>query len=91
MKHENNCETSPVGFPVNVPIKQETFSNWAKAIVVPNIWTCEPANDNDVVEVCNLAAQNGWTVRARGIMHNWSPLAVTPDLPNYDKLLLVEQ
>ncbi|WP_405206493.1 cholesterol oxidase substrate-binding domain-containing protein [Aquimarina sp. LLG6339-5] len=90
MKTENIPRESLIGFPVNVPVKQETFSNWAKAIVVPNIWTCIPANENDVVDVCNWAAQNGWTVRARGIMHNWSPLAVTPNLPNYDKLLLVD-
>jgi hypothetical protein len=86
MKNEN----TPVGFPTNVPVKQEIFSNWAKAIVEPNIWTCAPANENDVVDVCNWAAKNGWTVRVRGIMHNWSPLAVTPNLPNYDKLLLVD-
>ncbi len=88
MKTENNQVLE--GFPPNIPVKQETFSNWANAIVVPNIWTCVPANEKDIAKVCNWAASNGWTVRARGIMHNWSPLAVTPNLPSYDKLLLVD-
>lgn len=78
------------GFPPNITIKQETFSNWANAIVVPNVWTCIPANEEDVIAVSTWAATNGWTVRARGIMHNWSPLAITPNLSSYDKVLLID-
>jgi hypothetical protein len=90
MENDIYVEKSLAGFPVGIPVKQEEFINWAKAIAVPNVWTCAPANAEDVVTACNWAAQNGWTVRPRGIMHNWSPLAVTPNLPNYDKVLLID-
>lgn len=90
METNTYLQNSLANFPPGIPVKQEDFSNWARAIVVPNLWTCTPATDTDVVTVCNWAAQNGWTVRPRGIMHNWSPLAVAPNQPNYDKVLLVD-
>jgi hypothetical protein len=80
----------PAGFPVNIPISQEPFINWAKTIQTPPVWTCAPRTDSDVVAACNWAAQNGYKVRPRGIMHNWSPLSATPDLPAYDKLLVID-
>lgn len=48
-------------------------------IVVPNVWTCVPQSADDVVKVCNWAAGAGYKVRARGIMHTWSPITVTAD------------
>jgi hypothetical protein len=80
----------PPGFPVNIPIRQEAFINWSKTIHTPPVWTCAPRSPDDVVSACNWAAKNGYQVRPRGIMHNWSPLSVTPGLPSYDKLLLVD-
>src|SRR3954453_17264187 len=68
---------APNGFPPGIPVSQETFENWALMIKVPNVWTCEPQSEDDVVRVCNWAVQAGFTVRARGIMHGWSPLTVT--------------
>jgi hypothetical protein len=73
--------TTPPGFPSGIPIQQELFENWALAIKVPNVWTCVPQTEDDVVRVCNWAAGAGYTVRPRGIMHTWSPLTVTNDEP----------
>jgi hypothetical protein len=87
---EDNPGSRPPGFPVTIPIKQEQFINWDKTIDVPGVWTCEPRSGDDVAAACTWAAQNGYTVRPRGIMHNWSPLSVTPGLPSYDKLLLID-
>lgn len=73
----------PSGFPQGIPVIQETFENWSQMIVVPNVWTCAPTSEDDVVRVCNWAAGARYRVRARGIMHGWSPLTVTQaDGPN---------
>jgi FAD/FMN-containing dehydrogenase len=68
--------TPPPGFPSGIQVVQETFENWAQMIDVPNLWTCIPDTEADVVRVCNWAAGAGFTVRARGMMHTWSPLTV---------------
>jgi hypothetical protein len=65
------------GFPSGILLKHETFKNWCLAIKVPKVWTCEPQNPDDVVRVCNWAAGANFQVRARGIMHTWSPITLT--------------
>jgi hypothetical protein len=72
-----NNSSAPTGFPSDIAVSKETFENWAQMIKVPNAWTCVPQTEDDVVRVCNWAAKAGFTVRARGIMHGWSPLTVT--------------
>src|SRR5205085_8223835 len=69
--------SSPPGFPSNIPISRETFENWSQGIKVPNVWTAVPQSYDDVVAVCNWAVGAGYKVRARGIMHTWSPLTLT--------------
>src|SRR4051812_11696961 len=78
----------PAGFPEGIPIGTETFENWAQMIDVPNVWTCIPTTEDDVVTVCNWARQAGFTVRARGMMHTWSPLTVTQGESTTDLLLV---
>jgi len=80
----------PPNFPADVEITQETFENWSLAINVPNLWTCVPKTEAQVVEVCNWAAEQGYTVRARGIMHSWSPITVTAETPADAKIMLVD-
>src|SRR5262249_54964176 len=53
------------------------FQNWCLQITVPNVWTCEPQNRDDVARVCTWAAGANFQVRARGIMHTWSPITLT--------------
>jgi hypothetical protein len=69
--------SAPSGFPPDIPVAQKTFENWCQMITVPKAWTCVPRSEDDVVRVCNWAAGAGYKVRARGIMHGWSPLTVT--------------
>lgn len=80
----------PSGFPSSIPISQKDFVNWDGAIAVKNLWTCVPANADDVVSVCNWAAGSGYTVRASGIRHNWSPLAVTPGTAPASDVIIVD-
>ena len=81
----------PPNFPSGIPISQQTFENWSQAIKVANLWTCVPASAADVVTVCNWAKGQGYQVRARGIMHTWSPITVTQDQQTVDpKVVLVD-
>jgi FAD/FMN-containing dehydrogenase len=73
--------TTPPDFPSGVPLFQQAFENWAKEIVVDDVWTCTPATAADVVRVTNWAVTHGYTLRARGAMHGWSPLAISPASP----------
>jgi FAD/FMN-containing dehydrogenase len=80
----------PNNFPSDVEIYQETFENWSLAIKVPNLWTCAPNSEAQVAKVCNWAAQEGYSVRPRGIMHTWSPLTVIEETPPGAQILLVD-
>jgi len=75
--------SAPSGFPPDITVAQKTFENWCQLITVPNVWTCIPKSEADVVRVCNWAAGACYKVRACGIKHGWSPLTVTgADGPN---------
>jgi FAD/FMN-containing dehydrogenase len=81
---------SPDSFPANIPISRQAYSNWDGSITASAVWTCTPQNADDVVAACNWAAQNGFTVRPKGIAHNWSPLTIAAKQPDYNKILLVD-
>lgn len=81
--------SAPAGFPSAVPLYRQAFRNWAQDIVVDDVWTCAPRTPDEVVLVVNWAWQAGFTVRARGHMHNWSPLTVAPGRPA-DRVLLLD-
>jgi FAD/FMN-containing dehydrogenase len=78
------------GFPAGVPLRQERFENWAQAIDVDGVWTCAPAAAGAVVDVVNWAWRHGYRVRARGAMHNWSPLTLAVGTPRSPRVLLVD-
>ncbi|MGH9664462.1 MAG: cholesterol oxidase substrate-binding domain-containing protein, partial [Bryobacteraceae bacterium] len=80
----------PPGFPAGIPISQKDFVNWDGAIAVKGLWTCTPASADDVVAVCNWATGSGYQVRACGIRHNWSPLAITPDTAPASNVIVVD-
>ena len=75
-------------FPAGVPLGQYAFTNWADDLTVQNVWTCAPRTPRDVVDVCNWAAAHNVQVRARGVMHGWSPLTVTPGMSTESVLLV---
>jgi hypothetical protein len=87
---KDGTSESPPGFPAQIPINRVPFKNWSGSIDLPLVWTCAPHTADDVVEICNWAKNNGYTVRPRGIMHNWSPLSLQNDLPDVSKVLLVD-
>jgi FAD/FMN-containing dehydrogenase len=66
----------PLNFPPGLSLYQQAFQNWSGEIVVEQAWTCAPRSAADVVALANWAYAAGYQVRARGMMHNWSPLVI---------------
>ncbi|MGC0153209.1 cholesterol oxidase substrate-binding domain-containing protein [Chromobacterium vaccinii] len=66
----------PSNFPADIALYKQTFQNWAGDIKVDDVWSCAPRTPDEVVRVANWAKDNGFKVRPRGMMHNWSPLTV---------------
>ncbi|PCE29944.1 cholesterol oxidase substrate-binding domain-containing protein [Burkholderia ubonensis] len=69
---------TPPGFPADIPLYKQAFQNWSGEIVVQDVWTAAPRSADDVVATVNWARANGYRVRPRGYMHNWSPLTLEP-------------
>ncbi|NUU22573.1 MAG: FAD-binding protein, partial [Streptomycetaceae bacterium] len=61
---------------------------WSGEMRVDDLWTCTPATPADVVALANWAQAHGWTLRARGFGHNWSPILVTSDAGSLNTLLV---
>jgi FAD/FMN-containing dehydrogenase len=78
----------PPNFPAGLSLYQQTYQNWSEQATIENVWTCAPATDAAVVTLANWAHQNGYTLRASGFSHNWSPL-VLPDGANVANVVLV--
>lgn len=81
---------TPPDWPAGIPVNNLPFANWDGTIAVARIWTCAPRDAEDAAAACNWAAANGYTVRPRGIAHNWSPLILPPGLPADPKVLLID-
>ena len=73
------CGPPPPGFPTGIELSKQRFENWSGEIVVDQLWTAQARTAEDVVTLANWGRAHGWAIRARGHMHNWSPLVVTPD------------
>jgi hypothetical protein len=82
--------TSPAGFPSGIEVHQVLFQNWDKSITVPEMWTCVPSTEADVVTVCNWAVGAKYQVRPRGIMHNWSPITIAANAVPGGNIMLVD-
>lgn len=78
------------GFPASVPLFSLPYCNWDHQISLPSVLTCAPQSPQDVVDVCTWAAQHGYTVRPRGVMHGWSPLTLQTDPAPATPVLLVD-
>lgn len=68
--------TAPPAFPAGVELYRQSYRNWAGEIRVDDVWTCAPATAADVVTVANWARSAGYTLRATGYRHGWSPLTI---------------
>jgi FAD/FMN-containing dehydrogenase len=80
----------PPDFPADIPVYREEYRNWAGEIRADALWTCAPRSPADVVTVTNWAYAHGFTVRARGHRHTWSPLTVPDGATGADRVLLVD-
>ncbi|AXQ27732.1 FAD-binding protein [Solimonas sp. K1W22B-7] len=82
--------TPPPAFPAGIDLYRQGFENWAGDIRVDALWTCAPARAQDVVVLANWAKAQGWRLRPRGSMHNWSPLALEPGTDCDARILMVD-
>jgi FAD/FMN-containing dehydrogenase len=80
---------TPPGFPAAISLYQQAFQNWSGEIVLESAWTCAPTSESDIVTLANWAYPVGYQIRARGKMHNWSPLVVPLD-SNGSNLILAD-
>lgn len=72
-------------FPAATPQRRDASLNWSQELDFPNLRAFTPQTETDLVDVANWCARNGFALRPRGAMHNWSPLALsestTPETP----------
>ncbi|MFJ4623206.1 cholesterol oxidase substrate-binding domain-containing protein [Streptomyces sp. NPDC088812] len=78
------------GFPADVTLSRTAYRNWDGEITAVGLWACAPDGPVQAVAVVNWAWRNGWTVRARGAAHGWSPLTVAEGTPSEARVLLVD-
>lgn len=83
---------TPPNFPSTIPVQLSPYTNWAQTITASQIWTCQPADADDVVAVCNWAKAQSpvWQVRAKGCAHGWSPLTIVEGLAAGANVILVD-
>ncbi|MFF9283210.1 cholesterol oxidase substrate-binding domain-containing protein [Streptomyces griseosporeus] len=77
-------------FPAGVELYRTAYRNWDGEITVTGLWACAPDGADRAAAVATWAWRHGWTVRARGAAHGWSPLAVPPDTAPDAPVLLVD-
>ncbi len=82
--------TPPVGFPGGIPVDTITFSDWSGYIDNEGVQIARIASADDVAAVCTWAAQHGYTVRAVGRGHNWSPIVMEPNAPRNTEVMLID-
>jgi len=80
----------PPNFPASIPIYQQAYQNWSGDIQISSLWTCAPRSPSDVLTVVNWAYSNGYQARPRGMMHNWSPLTVSPGTTCSSNVVLLD-
>jgi hypothetical protein len=80
---------APESWPASIPVVPKFYANWALSILAPAVWVATPGTEADCVTIANWAAQKGWTVRASGAHHSFSPLVV-PNGAFLGKTLLID-
>ena len=82
--------TAPPDFPSTISLYQQAYQNWSGEIEISALWTCAPQTPADVLTIVNWAYANGYQVRPRGMMHNWSPLTVAATASCTSKVVLLD-
>jgi FAD/FMN-containing dehydrogenase len=80
----------PPNFPAGIELHQQMYQNWVGEIRVDAVWTCVPRTPADVVTVVNWAHAQGYTVRACGYRHTWTPLTLTTAAGSANRVMLVD-
>lgn len=80
---------TPPNFPAGIPLYQQAYQNWSEEITIEAAWTFAPQTPAEVVTVANWCKANGYTLRAKGIGHNWSPILV-PSGADVSKVILAD-
>ncbi len=80
----------PSGFPASISLYRELYSNWDGVITADKLLTAAPRNSGDVLAVVRWARTAGWTVRARGYRHSWSPLTVAAGTAASAKVIVLD-
>lgn len=75
--------------PPGIEIDTIQFADWSHFTQVKNVYIARVTTADQVVEVCNWAVARGFTVRAAGEFHNWSPLLLQ-NAQASDHVLLVD-
>jgi FAD/FMN-containing dehydrogenase len=78
------------GFPSAIPLYRADFKNWCGELDFKQLLTFAPESPDDVAAVAGWAAQNGYTLRPRGAMHNWSPLSLNFDTTQTTPLVMAD-
>jgi hypothetical protein len=73
-----------------IPVDTITFTDWSGYVQVPEVQIARISSADEVAAVCNWAAENGYTIRAVGRSHNWSPILMDPKTPPNSKVMLVD-
>jgi FAD/FMN-containing dehydrogenase len=71
-------------------LKRITFEDWSEYTKVEGVAAFAARSADDVVDLCNEAATNGFKIRALGHSHNWSPLILPPSTPPRPKVVLID-
>ena len=80
----------PPSFPPGIEVYRQAYENWAGDVVAEAVWTCAPRTPAEVVAVADWARTAGYRLRARGMMHGWSPLTITPGEDDASSVVLVD-
>ncbi|GLW71414.1 hypothetical protein Kpho02_37130 [Kitasatospora phosalacinea] len=81
--------TAPV-LPGGLVPYQQVYENWAGEIRTSPLWVCAPDSPQQVADLADWAAANGWRLRAQGQRHGWAPFTVAAGTPADTRVLLVD-
>jgi len=85
-----SATSKPPNWPKNIKVHQREYRNWSQTIDIAQLWTCEPADANEVTLLCNWAKDQKWTIRPKGRRHGWSPLTVIEGTPSLSNVLILD-
>lgn len=77
-------------FPGDIDLYRTAYRNWDGTITAHGLWACAPRTPRQALDAVNWAWRHGWTARARGAAHGWSPLTIAEGTQADARVLLVD-